>query len=224
MEKKLNGNNEEFRYEDTKKFVSYFDNKTRNLDTVDLKKKNKKKFNFLKTNDNKAAAATAAGFQRQHSPLFTNKYEKDTGRDDTYVNFQSKSKLLTNLEDKLFAIAAGIMPAANSTDEIYSTTKKIADGSLNTLSTQLNSDSSANNSMQTKMITFTSANSLENEVNESSSRIQLSTFSPNCSPNNNIYSTIKQIKAPDDSAKLSPIKNSQDSHEAKFLSNLCEIL
>jgi hypothetical protein len=85
------------------------------------------------------------------------------------------------------------------------------------------------------MVTFTSANSLENNNNNNETTNQTKTssmfnkqYSPSNSPEN-IYSTIKRVKMPTSFISntktiipMDKIENSNDIYESKFLSNLCE--
>ena len=231
-----------FRYDNTQKFVSLLETKQKLKDDENNKKgntKRKKTFSFLNNQDGLKSREVSSDdviHQSQKSPLFKNSYENedDDNYDEDDEEALNSTKLLNNLEDKLFAIAAGTL-TLGSAEELYSTTKKQQnkesnkDASFNTLSTNLHSDSSTNNSIKNKMITFASANSLDN--NELTSRTHVGStkqYSPRESPEN-IYSTIKRVKMPasflSNAKTISPIdkiENSNDIYESKFLSNLCE--
>ena len=238
-----------FRYEDTKKFVSVFQNNPKSIDTVDENKKmnvkKKKIFTFLNNNpaDEKLSEIVADDVihESQKSPLFKNKYENEEEEeheeeddDEYYEKTYNSKKLLNNLENKLFAIAAGTLPL-DSNEELYSTIKKQQkkdrnqglnkDTSFNTISTNLHSDSSTSNSIKHKMITFTSLNSVENNEPDGRINTQPKQSSPRQSPEN-VYSTIKRVKMPTPfvatTNKIEKNENSKDICESKFLSNLCE--
>jgi hypothetical protein len=241
-----------FRYEYTQNFVSLFENKQKLKDGEENKKAintKKKTFSLLNNNNNQNSlksreiSSDDIIHQSQKSPLFKNSYENEEDNQDDEEYDEEKAlnsaKLLNNLEDKLFAIAAGTI-TLGSAEELYSTTKKQqkkesskVNTSFNTLSINLHSDSSTNNSILNKMITFTSANSVENNVTETTNQTKASNtlnkqYSPRDSPEN-IYSTIKRVKMPtsfiSNTKTISPkdkIENSNDIYESKFLSNLCE--